>query len=93
MKPTYEIILDELDLIVKDLQEQVQEMKAMSSSVRASLDTSESSKPKRQVNQVALTYLVGPKRLKLKQRIIRKQEGLKEHPSYQRWLSKPAENQ
>ena len=64
MKPTYEIILDELDLIVRDLQEQVLEMKATLLSAKTSLGTSESSKPKPQVNQVALTYLVGRKRLR-----------------------------
>jgi hypothetical protein len=48
---------------------------------------------KAQVNQVALTYLVGRKRLRLKQRIIQRQEGFKEHPSYQRWLSRQEENQ
>jgi len=45
------------------------------------------------VNQVALTSLVGLKRLKLKQHIIRKQEALKGHPSYLRLLSKREEKQ
>ena len=93
MKPTYEIILDEFDLIVRDLLEQVLEMKEMLSSVQDSLDTSASSKPKRQANQVALTSLVGRKRLRSKQRIIQRQEASKEHPSWQRWSSKREENQ
>ena len=92
MKPTYEIILDELDLIVRDLQEQVHEMREMLLSEKIFLGTLESSKPRLQVNQVALTSLVGLKRLKLKRRIIQKQEALKEHPSYRRSSSKHEEN-
>ena len=63
MKPTYEIILDELDLIVRDLQEEVLKMKEMLSSGRSSSAILESLKPKHQVNQVALTSLVGLDRL------------------------------
>ena len=93
MKPTYEIILDELDLIVRDLQEEVLKMKEILSSAQTSSAKLELLKQKPQVNQVALTSLVGRKRLKLKQQIIQRQEALKEHPSYQRWLLKREENQ
>jgi hypothetical protein len=56
--------------------EQVQEMKEILQSVQISSAPSVSSKPKPLANQVALTSLVGRKRLNLKRHIMRKQDRL-----------------
>jgi hypothetical protein len=88
MKHNYEIILDEMDMTLRDLQEQASEMKAMLQSELTSLAQLGSSKPKLQVNQVALTSLVGRKKLRLKQLIMRKQEALTEKQCCQQSSSK-----
>ena len=72
MKQTYEIILDEMDTILKDLQELVNSTKETLLSVKISLEVLESSRPKHPAKTDELTSADGHEKHKLKQDIMHK---------------------